>query len=105
MGILLKYLRLSQEDLEKPGQAESNSITSQRALIDHYLAVCMLMGLFILSVIGAGDVRVVSMLGLLLCVAGLAPEDGQGGFVDISSLCRLHAVQYGILLGCLWEYG
>lgn len=38
MGILLKYLRLSQEDLEKPGQAESNSITSQRALIDHYLA-------------------------------------------------------------------
>ena len=44
------------------------------SLIDHYLAVCMLIGLFILSVIGAGDVRVVSMLGLLLCVTGLAQK-------------------------------
>lgn len=38
MGILLKYLRLSLEDLEKLGQAESNSITNQRALIDRYIA-------------------------------------------------------------------
>lgn len=42
------------------------------SLIDHYVAVSIILALFILSLIGAGDRITVGLLGLLLCAVGLA---------------------------------
>ena len=41
------------------------------SLIDHYTSVCIALALFVLSLVGVGDVVVVSLLGFLLCMAGL----------------------------------
>ena len=46
-------------------------------LVDHYMAVCLLLALFILSMVGVGDMRAVSMLGLLLCVVGIIQQSAQ----------------------------
>ena len=40
-------------------------------LIDHYIVLCLFLALFILTLLGVGDVRTVSLLGLLLCAVGL----------------------------------
>ena len=41
------------------------------SLIDHYTSVCIALALFVLSLVGVGDVVVVSLLGFLRCMAGL----------------------------------
>ncbi|MEY8338268.1 O-antigen ligase family protein [Lachnospiraceae bacterium 62-35] len=46
-------------------------------LIDHYLIVCIFLSLFILTLVGVGDVLTVSMLGLLLCAAGFVQQSAQ----------------------------
>lgn len=46
-------------------------------LIDHYVVICLFLGLFILTWVGVGDVPIVSMLGLILCAAGLAQQSAQ----------------------------
>lgn len=55
-------------------------------LIDHYIAACIFLALIILSQIGVGDMRIVSMLGLLLCVVGIAQPAAQ---VDLKILLPL----------------
>lgn len=47
------------------------------SLIDHYVTVCVFLALFILTWVGVGDVRIVSMLGLILCVVGLVQGPAQ----------------------------
>ena len=46
-------------------------------LIDHYIVACIFLALIILTQIGVGDMRTVSMLGLLLCVVGIAQPAAQ----------------------------
>lgn len=41
------------------------------SLIDHYAALCLVLALVILSLIGVGDVRMTGLVGFLLCGAGL----------------------------------
>lgn len=43
----------------------------------HFITACLFLTLFILTWVGVGDIVIVSMLGLLLCVAGLAQGDTQ----------------------------
>ena len=43
-------------------------------LIDHYTAVCIVLALFVLSMVGVGNTVVVCLLGLLLCMAGLTQQ-------------------------------
>lgn len=40
-------------------------------LIDHYIVLCLFLALFVLLLLGVGDVQTVSLLGLLLCLVGL----------------------------------
>lgn len=47
------------------------------SLVDHYTAACILLALFVLSLVGVGDVAVVSLLGFLLCMAGLTQRSAQ----------------------------
>lgn len=47
------------------------------SLIDHYTAVCIVLALFVLSLIGVGNVIVVCLLGLLLCLAGLTRQSAR----------------------------
>lgn len=47
------------------------------SLIGHYTAVCTVLALFILSLVGVGDPVVVSLAGLLLCLAGLTQRSAQ----------------------------
>ena len=49
-------------------------------LLEHYIVSCVLLAQFILTLIGVGDVRLVSLLGLLLCVVGLAQRSAQVDF-------------------------
>ena len=42
-----------------------------RGLGAHYLAVCLLLALFMLTLMGAGSVIRVGLLGLLLCAVGV----------------------------------
>lgn len=42
------------------------------SLLDHYATICIILALFVLSLVGVGNVVVVCLLGLLLCLAGLA---------------------------------
>ena len=44
-------------------------------VLDYYIVSCLFIVLFILSLIGVGDVRTISALGVLLCVVGL-PDQG-----------------------------
>lgn len=46
-------------------------------LTEHYVAVCLLLALFILSMVGVGDLAVVSMLGLLLCMVGTVQQSAR----------------------------
>lgn len=48
---------------EKPGLLD--------ILLDHYIVFCVFFALLMLTLTGVGDVRTVSMAGLLLCAAGL----------------------------------
>lgn len=49
---------------EKPGLLD--------ILLDHYIVFCVFFALLMMTLTGVGDVRTVSMAGLLLCAAGLA---------------------------------
>lgn len=46
-------------------------------LLGHYTAVCMVLALLILSLVGVGDLAVVSLAGLLLCLAGLTQRSAR----------------------------
>lgn len=46
-------------------------------LTDHYVAICLVLALFILSMTGVGDVKIVSMLGLLLCTVGVVQQSAK----------------------------
>lgn len=49
------------------------------SLLDHYVVVDLLLALVILTHIGVGDIRIVSLLGIFLCMVGFlqppAPVD------------------------------
>ena len=40
------------------------------SLLDHYVVVDLLLALVILTHIGVGDIRIVSLLGIFLCMVG-----------------------------------
>lgn len=46
-------------------------------LIDHYMVICIFMALFIMTWVGVGDIRIVCMLGLILCAAGFSGRSVQ----------------------------
>ncbi len=41
------------------------------SLLDHYLVVSLLLALIILTQVGVGNIKIVSLLGLLLCAIGI----------------------------------
>ena len=49
----------------------SRANAAARGLLDHGLTACLLLALFMLTLMGAGSVRRVGLLGLLLCAAGV----------------------------------
>ena len=46
-------------------------------LVDCYTVVCIAVGLFVLSLVGVGNLTVVCLLGLLLCLAGFTRQAAQ----------------------------
>lgn len=40
-------------------------------MLEHYVTICLFLGLFTLSFLGVGDARTVGMVGLVLCAVGL----------------------------------
>lgn len=44
-------------------------------VLDYYIVSCLFIVLFIQSLIGVGDVRTISALGVLLCVVGVVQKD------------------------------
>ena len=46
-------------------------------LIDRYAAVCVVLALFVLALVGVGDMVVVCLLGLLLCLAGMTRQSAR----------------------------
>lgn len=46
-------------------------------LIDNYAVTCILLAQFIMTLLGVGDVRIISLLGLLLCAVGLVQRSAQ----------------------------
>ncbi len=41
-------------------------------MIDHYVLVCLFLALFIMTLIGVGNVTIIGMLGVILCIVGMA---------------------------------
>lgn len=72
------------------------------SLIDRYTAVCIVLALFVLSLIGVGDVIVVCLLGLLLCLAGLTQRSAQ---VDLWVLIPLLVYDLACLASSYAAYG
>ena len=54
------------------------------SLIDHYVIACIVLALFVLSLIGVGNLPVACLAGLLLCLAGLTQRRAR---VDLWVLC------------------
>lgn len=71
-------------------------------LIDHYIVVCIFMALFILTWVGVGDVAVVGILGLILCVAGCSRESAQ---VDLWVLVSLIGYDLASMASSYAAYG
>lgn len=71
-------------------------------LIDHYAAVCIVLALFVLSLIGVGDAVVACLLGLLLCLAGLTQRSAQ---VDLWILLPLLVYDLACLASTYAAYG
>ena len=46
-------------------------------LMGHYLTICLFIALFILTWLGVGDIPKVCLLGLILCLAGLAQRQAR----------------------------
>ncbi len=46
-------------------------------LIDHYAALCLALALVVLSLIGVGDVRMVGLVGFLLCGVGITQDSAR----------------------------
>lgn len=46
-------------------------------LLDHYIVACIVLAQFIMTLLGVGDVRTVSLVGLLLCAVGLVRGSAQ----------------------------
>lgn len=71
-------------------------------LIDHYIAACIGLALIILTQIGVGDMRTVSMLGLLLCVVGIAQPAAQ---VDLKIFLPLVGYDLLVMASTIAAYG
>lgn len=72
------------------------------SLIDHYAAACAVLALFILALSGVGDPVTVSLLGLLLCMAGLTQRSAR---VDLWTLAPLLVYVLTCLASSLAAYG
>ena len=46
-------------------------------VIDHYLAVCLFLSLFTMTIIGVGSIAIVGQLGMVLCVAGFLQKSAK----------------------------
>ncbi len=73
------------------------------SLIDHYVAAAVVLALFILSLVGVGDVAAVSLLGLLLCVVGLG--QAQPARADLWILVPLLIYDLACMASALRTYG
>lgn len=71
-------------------------------LVDRYAAACIVPALFVLSVVGVGDVVVVCLLGLLLCLAGLTKQSAR---VDLWVLIPLLIYDLACLVSTYAAYG
>ncbi len=71
-------------------------------LIDHYTAVCIVLALFVLSMVGVGNTVVVCLLGLLLCMAGLTQQTAR---VDLWILLPLLIYDLACLASTCAAYG
>lgn len=56
------------------------------AVIDHYLAACLFLALFSMTIIGVGSIAFVGQLGFVLCIAGFLQKSAK---VDLRVLCPL----------------
>ncbi len=72
------------------------------SLLDHYAAVCIALALFILSLVGVGDMVTVSLLGLLLCMVGLTRRSAR---VDLWILVPLLVYDLFCLVSSYAAYG
>lgn len=50
------------------------------SLIDHYAVVCIFLAQLIMTLLGVGNVRIISVLGILLCIVGLIQRSVQADF-------------------------
>ena len=71
-------------------------------LIDRYAAVCVVLALFVLALVGVGDMVVVCLLGLLLCLAGMTRQSAR---VDLWILIPLLVYDLACLASSGAAYG
>lgn len=66
-------------------------------VIDHYLAVCLFLSLFTMTIIGVGSIAIVGQLGMVLCVAGFLQKSAKA---DLWVLCPLLIYHIISLISC-----
>lgn len=71
-------------------------------LATHFIVICLFLALFILTWIGVGNIVIVSMLGFLLCIVGLAQGQAQ---VDLWVLVPLMLYNLLSMASSYAEYG
>ncbi len=71
-------------------------------LLDHYIVVCLFLAVFMLTFVGVGSVTVVSLMGLALCMVGLAQRHVRA---DLWVVLPLAAYQLVSMLSSYVTYG
>lgn len=72
------------------------------SLIDHYVPFCLALALVIFSLLGVGDVYIVSLSGILLCVVGMVQKSAQ---VDLWILIPLIFYDLVAMVSSYMVYG
>ena len=72
------------------------------SLLDHYLVVSLLLALIILTQVGVGNIKIVSLLGLLLCAIGILQRN-----ITVDLWIFIPLVLYTLIgtVSSWWVYG
>lgn len=73
-------------------------------LIDNYAALCLSLALVILSLIGVGDVRAASLVGLLLCGVGVTQDSAKADLWTLLPLIFYDLAAMASSLYSVWKY-
>lgn len=89
--------------LDEGGKSMGHRIKQRRkSLTDCYAALCLVLALVILSLIGVGDIRMTGVVGLLLCMAGMLQD---AAWADLWILLLLMFYDLAAMASAYTAYG